>query len=179
MNDFIPTTGTEARWDAACERLNSYLRALGMDECERQNEIILQILQSAAARHATQPELDPTTLAMEEAHEAIEGWFARISAGTDHYSISGRVSLLISDAARKWPKAFLADEVPPEFVQAMRASKVQAGPNLQISSMVPRPLDDDPNAGVRPSMSDDGTPWIIPLVVFCSLLGGIVIFLSR
>ena len=64
MNDFIPTTGTEAQWDAACERLNSYLRALGMDECERQNEIILQILQSAAARHATahRPCCHPTAL---------------------------------------------------------------------------------------------------------------------
>ena len=86
---------------------------------------------------------------------------------------------MISDATKKWPAALLADDVAPEFAQAIRASKVQAGPDLQISSMVPRPLDHDPNAGVRPATSTDNTPWIIPLVVFCSLLSGIVIFLTR
>src|SRR5690349_21747729 len=125
MNDFSPTTGTEAQWDAAFDRLDSYLRALGMDEGERQSEVILEILRRAAARHELLPDLDPTRLAMEEMQIAMDAWFARIAGGEDRFSVGGRVALLISDATKRWPAALLAEDVAPEVYHAIRASKVQ------------------------------------------------------
>jgi hypothetical protein len=116
---------------------------------------------------------------MEEMQIAMDAWFARIAGGEDRFSVGGRVALLISDATKRWPAALLAEDVAPEVYHAIRASKVQAGPNLRVSSMVPRPLDHDPHAGVRPATSGDSTPWILPLVIFCSVLGGIVILLSH
>jgi len=56
----------------------------------------------------------------------------------------GLISLLAVDAPARWPILFLRDELPREFVREMRDSDVRAGPDLQVSSMVPRPIDVSP-----------------------------------
>jgi hypothetical protein len=103
-------------------------------------------LERAAMRHAANPALDPTTLAAEETEAMMDHWFAEILDERDQpherIAIDGRVALLLCDGPQKWPYAFLEDQqVPTDFVQAMRAGALAAGPDMAVSSMVPRPID--------------------------------------
>jgi hypothetical protein len=171
MNSFFPATGSEAEWNAAYYRLEDYLRALHVVNKVHQSQIILDLLRDAAAKHAVNPDRHPTELALEEACVRMDEWFKRILPGQDDLSVAGRVSLLIADATEKWPTVFLSEDIPADFAEAMRESKVQAGPDLQVSSMVPRPLDagSPPFEASRPAIGMRWA-WIIPTIVFCSLL---------
>jgi hypothetical protein len=76
----------------------------------------------------------------------MEAWFAEVldekGQPGDRLAVDGRVSLLLCDGPEHWPYAFLDEEhIPADFVQAMRTSNLNAGPDLAVSSMVPRPID--------------------------------------
>ena len=154
LNLFFPKTGSDADWNSAYYRLEDYFRALHMVNKVHQSQIILRILQAAADRHAQDPAQSPTHLAIEEANLEMDQWFKKALEDTDRAHIVGRLSLFISDAPQKWPAEFMSEEISPEFVRALRESGVQAGPNLQVSSMVPRPLDQSSLVG---AMLHD--PW--------------------
>ncbi len=154
LNSFFPPTGSEAEWNAAYYRLEDYFRALHVVNKVHQSQIILRVLQAAAKRHAEDPAQNPTQLAIEVASLEMDQWFQNILEDTDRAAILGRLSLFISDAPQKWPREFLSDEISPEFARALQESGVQAGPNLQVSSMVPRPLD---TSAVMGAMLHD--PW--------------------
>ncbi len=141
---FFPKTGTESEWNAAYYRLEDYFRSLHVFNKVHQSQLILRLLQAAVAKHALNPEQNPTTLAMEEAHAATDRWFQQVLQGEDQFSRQGRLSLFITDGMERWPTVFLTEEVPPDYQRAMQESRVQSGPDLQVSSMVPRPLDDSP-----------------------------------
>ena len=73
-------------------------------------------------------------------------WFKAVLADKnipdDRLPAAGRVALLVSDGPEKWPYAFLQkDSIPEDFSKAMRASSMEAGPDMSISNMVPRPID--------------------------------------
>ena len=54
----------------------------------------------------------------------------------------GRVALLLADAMQRWPFAFLDEQhIPAEFAQTMKQNSIKAGPDLAVSSMVPRDID--------------------------------------
>ena len=93
MNLFSPQTGSEAEWNAAYYRLEDYLRAMHLTNKLHQNQVILRLLRAAAARHARNPEIPPTTLALDAAHEEMDGWFKLILADQDRSPISGRVDI--------------------------------------------------------------------------------------
>jgi hypothetical protein len=59
----------------------------------------------------------------------------------DRIAAQGRLALLLCDGPQKWPFAFLEPRAPEEFVSAMRAGAIEAGPDMSVSSMVPRPID--------------------------------------
>lgn len=150
MNMFYPETGTTEEWNAAYYRLEDYFRAHRVSNKVHQSQIILRILQEAAAKHRENPERSPTQLALEEAYLEIDGWFERLIADPEVTALRasnvGRVSMHILDAPERWPNIFLSrDEgVPAEFIAAMRESSIRGGPDLSVSSMVPRPLDSSP-----------------------------------
>jgi hypothetical protein len=144
VNTFFPLTGTEADWNTAYYRLEDYFRSLRIVSKVHQSQIILHLLEKAASRHANEPSRNPTELAMEEARAAMEHWFETSLGQRDRLAVTGLISLLAIDAPKKWPVAFLSDEVPVEFRQEMKDSDVRAGPDLQVSSMVPRPIDVGP-----------------------------------
>src|SRR5690606_3639375 len=107
---------------------------------------ILRVLERAARRHEANPALDPTTLAAEETEAMMDLWFADVldERGQPHerIAVDGRVVLLLCDGPQKWPYAFLEERsVPEDFAQAMRVGALTAGPDMAISSMVPRPID--------------------------------------
>ena len=146
LSSFRPRTGTMEAWNAAYVRVEDYLRAHRIHNRLHQSRLIQTILERAARRHEVRPALDPTTLAAEEAEALMDSWFEEIlgdkSQQHDRIAIGGRVALLLSDGPQKLPYAFLDKEnVPADFKRSMQQSSMEAGPDMAVSSMVPRPID--------------------------------------
>ena len=52
------------------------------------------------------------------------------------------LAIYLGDGPMRWPYAFLdSRRMPAEFAELVRARVVRAGPDLAISSMVPRDMD--------------------------------------
>jgi len=146
LTSFRPRTGTMEAWNAAYVRVEDYLRAHRIHNRLHQSRLIQNVLERAARRHAQNPALDPTTLAAEECEMLMSAWYKDVLGSKeltdDRVSVTGRVALLLSEGPQKWPYAFLQREkVPEDFSQAMRASSMEAGPDMAVSNMVPRPID--------------------------------------
>jgi hypothetical protein len=146
LSPFLPRTGSLEQWNAAYVRVEDYLRAHRVHNRLHQNRLIQRVLGAAAGRHAQNPALDPVMLAIEEADRVMDGWFAGLlherDLAHDRIAAEGRVALLVSDGMQRWPDAFLDEQnIPADFAQAMRQSALKAGPDLAVSSMVPREID--------------------------------------
>jgi len=133
-------------WNAAYVRVEDYLRAHRIHNRLHQSRLIQRILERAARRHEEHPALDPTTIAAEETEALMQSWFADVldekGQPRDRLAVDGRVSLLLCDGPEHWPYAFLDEEhIPADFTEAMRTSHLNAGPDLAVSSMVPRQID--------------------------------------
>ena len=143
---FRPTTGTMDAWNAAYVRVEDYLRAHRIHNRLHQARLIQQILERTARRHAADPSREPTTLAAEETEAMMDRWFAEVLDQRDQpherIAVDGRVALMLCDGPQKWPYAFLDERnIPSDFAQAMRAGVIEAGPDLAVSGMAPRPID--------------------------------------
>ncbi|MEO6246270.1 MAG: hypothetical protein ABIQ12_12625 [Opitutaceae bacterium] len=143
---FRPTTGTTDEWNAAYVRVEDYLRAHRIHNRLHQSRLILQVLERAAQRHAENPTATPTALAAQETESLMDRWFADMLNERDQpherIAVDGRLALLLCDGARRWPYAFLDQrQIPPAFTEAMRTGVIQAGPDLAVSNMAPRPID--------------------------------------
>jgi len=146
LSTFQPKTGTLDAWNAAYVRVEDYLRAHRIHNRLHQSRLILRILERAARRHEERPGLDPTTLAAEEAERMMDAWFSEVlgdqNLPRDRVTVAGRVALLLTDGPEKCPYSFLdGEDVPQDFAHAMQQSSIEAGPDLAVSSMVPRPID--------------------------------------
>lgn len=145
-HEFRPRTGTMEEWNAAYVRVEDYLRAHRIHNRLHQSRLIQQVLARAALRHETEPARSPTVLAAEETETMMDQWFAEVLdiRGQPHerIAVDGRLALVLSDGPQRWPYAFLDHrEIPREFGEAMRAGAIRAGPDMEVSSMVPRPID--------------------------------------
>lgn len=147
---FTPSTGTPDEWNAAFSRVDDFFRAHRV----RQTFLILDVLKTAALRHAQNPTDSPTTLAVKEARERVDRWLLKIMAGTDITEArqvpNGLLAFLLHDGPRQFPEAFLHHQPPRTLVDGMRQRILEAGPDLQVSNMVPRPID----PGLLPEMAD-------------------------
>jgi hypothetical protein len=185
---FRPRTGTMDLWNAAYVRVEDYLRAHRIHNRLHQSRLIQRILERAARRHEARPALDPTTLAAEETEALMDSWFAEVldekGQPHDRLAIDGRVSLLLCDGPERWPYAFLDEvNIPADFTRAMRSSNLEAGPDLAVSSMVPRPMDLGRITGAAGETLERFEKWpamrtLFLWVVFASVLGGIF-YLTR
>lgn len=133
-------------WNAAYVRVEDYLRAHRIHNRLHQSRLIQRILELAAREHEAHPALDPTTIAAEQTERLMDGWFGEVldekDEPRDRLAIDGRVALLLCDGPERWPYAFLDENnIPADFTRAMRTSHLQAGPDLAVSSFVPRPID--------------------------------------
>jgi hypothetical protein len=146
LNAFRPRTGTPEQWNAAFIRVEDYLRAHRVHNRLQQITILEKVIARAARRHEQNPSLDPTTLAAEEIDRMMDEWFGEL-LGDKHLpheriAVEGRVALLLSDGVERWPYAFLDDrQVPEEFAREMKRRSIQAGPDMTVTSMVPRPIE--------------------------------------
>jgi hypothetical protein len=145
LTSFRPATGTPDQWNAAFVRVEDYLRAHRVHNRLQQSRILQEVLGRAARRHAADPSADPTTLAAEEIDRMMDAWFAELLGDKtlphERVAIEGRVALLLCDGVDRWPYAFLDPaNVPAEFAAEMKQRSMQAGPDLAVSSMVPREI---------------------------------------
>ena len=146
LNAFRPRTGTPEQWNAAFIRVEDYLRAHRVHNRLQQITILQKVIVRAARRHEQDPTLDPTTLAAEEVDHMMDEWFAELLGDKnlphERIAVEGRVALLLSDGVERWPYAFLDEQqVPPEFATEMQRRSIQAGPDMTVTSMVPRPIE--------------------------------------
>lgn len=146
LNAFRPRTGTSDQWNAAFIRVEDYLRAHRVHHRLQQITILQKVIGRAAARHERNPALDPTTLATEEIDRMMDEWFGELLGDKnlphERIAVEGRVALLLSDGVERWPYAFLDEQhVPPEFAREMQRRSIQAGPDMTVTSMVPRPIE--------------------------------------
>jgi hypothetical protein len=186
MKTFLPATGSLEEWNAAYYRLEDYLRAHHVTNKVHQSQIILRLLRRAAVKHALDPGRSPTTLALEEAYDEIEHWFRLLLAepgiAGSRLCTLGRVSLYVLDADSKWPNVLLfGEEIPDDFRTAVQRATVQSGPDLRISSMVPRPIDVNSVAELIEETRDKFEKWSMGLLVGSGilLLSGILWFLTK
>jgi hypothetical protein len=175
MNSFSPENDVEPEWREARCRVEAYLRALDLSDCEQQQRIISVVFQRAAAKHAQNPGESPTVLAMNEICELLEHWLQKVIQPSGHASATGFVPLFAIDAAQKWPAAFLAEEVPADFRQILEECEVLAAPDLKVSRMVPQPFENPLGAINLPSalgqLTKDMSPSLVARVVAFILSG--------
>ncbi|AOS46296.1 hypothetical protein Verru16b_03397 [Lacunisphaera limnophila] len=146
LNAFRPRTGTADQWNAAFIRVEDYLRAHRVHNRLQQITVLQKVIARAAARHEQNPSLDPTTLAAEEIDRMMDEWFGELLGDKnlphERIAVEGRVALLLSDGVERWPYAFLDEQhVPPEFASEMQRRSIQAGPDMTVTSMVPREIE--------------------------------------
>jgi hypothetical protein len=91
--------------------------------------------------------------------------------------VEGRVALLICDGPQKWPYAFLDSKtIPEDFAAAMRASSLKAGPDMTVSSMVPRDIDLGPITEVAGETLEriEKWPWLKVAALWAIFLGALL-----
>ena len=167
-------------WNAAYMRVEDYLRAHRIHNRLHQSRLIQKILERAATRHEANPEMDPTMVAAEETEALMDAWFGEIldekDQPHDRLAVDGRVALLLCEGPERWPYAFLdEDHVPEDFVRAMRNSHLEAGPDLAVSSMVPRPIDLGPITEAAGETLERFEQWPVLRALFLWLLFALVL----
>ncbi len=173
-------------WDEAFEKVENYLRACRVASRLHRARLTALILQrviekrSEATLHVLPDSPLPvlSSLAIQEARLLIAKWMGGLlplRSDERPYTLSeGLLALYLSDAPMRWPNAFLNPQMsPPGFAETLHARLVKAGPELEISSMVPRPLD----RGLIPDLADSamGTFDRFPILrlLFLWLLFGV------
>ncbi len=145
--------------DEAFEKVENYLRACRVASRLHRARLTALILQrTLEKRSALSGQISEThlaTLAIEEARTLISQWMAGLlplHSDDRPYTLSeGFLALYLCDAPMRWPNAFLNPQLtPPGFVETLHARLVKTGPELEVSSMVPRPLD----RGLIPGLAD-------------------------
>lgn len=168
---FQPATGTEEEWNTAFARMSDYLRAYGIHQRLRRTQLIMEILQIAAEKHAQNPSLSPTEVAMTEVRDRLHLWLGDLLpdyAGREEIlEPVGRLAFHLSEGQKLWPQQFLSSgETPDALRQAMQRSIRQSGPEMDVSTMVPRGID----LGVLPEVAENTAETFQRLVFLRYLL---------
>ena len=179
----------DSHWDEAFLRVESYLRAHQIESRLLLNRLVVEIINSArlkshAAAVSGANSVDPVALAMREAERRTNAWFTRVLGDAvdpddERLGTRGRIALVLADVPARWPQHFLAEATPPpDLVEAMRAAYIEAGPEMEVTRMVPRPLDFGPIANVADEAWRTFRRWpllraIAGWLLFIGLLGAI------
>jgi len=154
--DFSNSTGTQEEWNEAYARLGDYFRALRIHSRLHRTCLILEMMRRAARTHAAHPDKSPTFVALHEARRMQRDWMRAIigdlNISEGRMDVNGRLAFLLCDGPRRWPHYFLSREsLPPDMIKGMRVRIEQSGPDLAVSSMVPRQID----LGLMSEITDD------------------------
>jgi len=134
-------------WNAAYVKVENYFHALRIRNKPLLGQLVLRVLERAQKRTPDEPARSATELAAEEMDKLVTEWFAAVLQTSplnndQMLSTRGRLALFLADMPGKWQDQFLRPGPwPTEFVEAMRETFFRAGPDFQLSKMIPRPLD--------------------------------------
>ncbi len=134
-------------WNAAYVKVENYFHALRIRNKPLLGQMVLRVLERAQRRAPGEPNRSATEIAAEEMDKFVTDWFGEVlqtsPIGSEQtLSTRGRLALLLADMPGKWQDQFLRPGPwPQEFVDSMRESFFRAGPDFQLSKMIPRPLD--------------------------------------
>lgn len=151
----MPSTATTAdptlpaadpAWDEAFLRVESYLRAYGLESRVLLNQATAAIIEEARTKAAAGQHDDPVTLAMEVTQDRIGAWIAQsgqpIDWTNERIRAQARLALIIADLPGRWPNQFLSsDPFPPELAAAITSSQILPAPGMKVSNMAPEPLE--------------------------------------
>jgi hypothetical protein len=151
-----PGLADVAELDEAYGKVENYLRACRVSSRLHRARLTAIVVNRAVERRAAAAGGPPlSTVAIEEARRLIHAWLAGLlpprPGDRPHTQAEGFVALYLCDGPMRWPSAFLASgEEPPGFLDTLRARLVKAGPDLEVSSMVPRTID----RGLLPELAE-------------------------
>lgn len=133
-------------WNAACLRVEDYLRANGLSSRTQLLSLTLDIVSQAQQIHSNDASRSPVETAMQLATERTETWFARLvgDESAPHASSRGRVAYFASRCGQRWPSAFLSPTPPDAMLAAIRSASIQAGPALEFRSLIRKEIDYGP-----------------------------------
>ena len=149
---FSPVIEADARWAAAAERVERYLRAHRLASPGQIARLTADIIGIARAR--ARADAEPMALAMETMDACLGAWFARLlptgEPGDADLRVRGRVALALGDVAARWPGYFMRESaLPVELVRVMRETDLGRAPEIKFSNMAPRPAAGPGAAGSR------------------------------
>lgn len=141
-----PSTGpADPAWDEAFLRVQSYLRAYGLESPVLLNQATSSLIEEARTRPVPE-QTEPVGLAMEVARSRISAWFAQaglpVGSEGEQMHVQGRLALIVADLPGRWANHFLSpDPVPAELSAAMSSLRVLPAPEMRPTSMSPEPLE--------------------------------------
>lgn len=136
-------------WNDAYEKVENYLRACRVSshlQRARLNALILQRVYDRTQSDASAAGLPVSELAIVEVRARIAEWLGHyLPPRADGHPLNlgeGMLAIYLCDGPTRWPYAFLDSyRMPTEYAEALSARVVRAGPDLAVSSMVPRDMD--------------------------------------
>lgn len=135
-HDPAPGASVSRAWDAACLRIEDFLRAHGVEPRERVISLTLELMREARELHARDGELSPVGCAMRLLVAKADVWFEGL-AGEPAGAARARLAFFASGK----PQLFLRDELPQDFVGAIRNAGIAAGPSLEFQSLIRKEID--------------------------------------
>lgn len=152
MNTTLPALDPHV-WDPAYAHVTQHLRAYRIGNRFFLHQLAHEIVTAAAARHELEPDRDPCELAAEETERHLRAWVDELAGETDETPMRrfarGRAAMYFAGLPKRWPAALLGRTAPPDdLAERLRATYLEAGPDFEFSSMVPRPIDLGPLSNV-------------------------------
>lgn len=139
-------------WNEALFRVEDYLRAHRFYNMLRQNEVATKIIRIAKEKYKKNPHKSPVSIAMEELQVLIDSWFEQL---IDQHNITesqiitrARLAVFLTVPSRLWSESLLSHKISNELLQMTHEKILQTGPELEITSMVPRNIDFGPLATI-------------------------------
>jgi hypothetical protein len=141
-----PAARSDPEWDEAFLRVQSYVRAHGLESPVLLSQATDSIIRDAKERGHAGAGGHPVSLAMEVTHARIGEWFAQACKDVDWTNerarSQGRLALVIADLPGRWADHFLSSDAPPPgLAEAIGSRQILPAPQLRVVGMAPEPLE--------------------------------------
>jgi hypothetical protein len=139
-------SATTRTWDEAFLRVESYLRAYGLESRVRLNQITSEIIQQAREQWSDDDTEAPVTIALNLARARVDAWLLSINPvaepNYEQSAADARVALILADLPGRWSDCLLSACPLPEALRArLNSTPVLPTPELRVSNMPPAPLE--------------------------------------
>ncbi|HVW21772.1 MAG TPA: hypothetical protein VHC86_11200 [Opitutaceae bacterium] len=133
-------------WDDAFLRVESYLHAHRIQGRVAIHHLAAALVEEAKRESAGQRGTPPVTAAMNVLYRKMAAWYSQAfgegGASEDALRSRGRLALVMTHLEAGWPREFLDGRpVRPALAEALRESRLEAGPELRPASMPAAPLE--------------------------------------